>query len=103
PPAAAGGTEPTPAPAPAAEPNPFEQQIAELRAQLAALQETRSAPASAAEAPPAPAAKPVYTAEEQSALEKYWQDWPDIAAGEQLQRKSEYVAIVNHIFNQITP
>lgn len=103
PPVAEPGTAPTPAPAPAAEPNPLEKQIAELQSQLAALQE-------AARTPPAPATpdtptapKPVYTTEEQTALEKYWQDWPDVAAGEQLQRKAEYVALCNHIFSQITP
>lgn len=73
--------------------------MAQLEAELAALKQPK---APAAEPPaPAPAEPPVYTAEEQAAIEKYRTDWPDIAAGEALARRAEYRQIVSYVFEQV--
>jgi hypothetical protein len=43
----------------------------------------------------------VYTADEQAALTKYQEDWPDIAKGESLLRRAEYKELVAYIFQQV--
>ena len=76
-----------PAPAPAAE----DPRIAELYAQIEALKPK-----------PEPAVQaPLYTADEQAALTKYHEDWPDIAKAEALARRAEYHQLVDHVFKEV--
>jgi hypothetical protein len=75
-------------------------EIEALQAEIAALKATQPAPVGAAQPAPVEAA-PVYTADEQAALTKYQEDWPDIAAGEALLRRAEYKELVAYVFQQV--
>ena len=50
---------------------------------------------------PAPEQVPVYTKEEEGAIAKYREDWPDIAAAEALVRRKEYREVVAYVFEQV--
>ncbi|MHB0965284.1 MAG: hypothetical protein ACYC36_02410 [Bellilinea sp.] len=65
--------------------------IAELQAAIEALKPKEA---------PTPAA-PIYSAEEEAALKKYSEDWPDIQKGEALARRAEYQELVGYIFQQV--
>jgi pyruvate dehydrogenase E2 component (dihydrolipoamide acetyltransferase) len=84
----------------------MEQLLAEIAA-LKAAQTAAPAPAAAAPAPAAPAAapaeQPIYNEQEQTTLTKYQTEWPDVAAGEALIRRSEYRQLAGYIFGQIGP
>lgn len=102
PPAAAAPEGTPPVAAPPAEP----VTRAEYEALKAQLDEARRAPAPTPPAPqaPAPVVEPeLYTAAELATINKYREDWPDIAAGEALMRKADMVAVVKHVFQQMTP
>ncbi|MFM7013264.1 MAG: hypothetical protein ACKO0Z_28695 [Betaproteobacteria bacterium] len=96
PPAAPPPEDNTPAPAPAPA---VDAQIAALQAELAALKAAQATPS----APPAPVQDeaPLYSADEQAALEKYRSDWADVQAGEALIRRGEYRQLVGYIFNEV--
>jgi hypothetical protein len=83
-----------------------EQMRARIRAELEAELKRAEppAPAPAPATPPAtpPAAK-IYTEEEDQLLEKYKNDWPDIAKAEQLARRADSYRVVEHIFAQLRP
>ncbi len=98
------------APAPAAEETPeqLRARIAELDAALAAARTPVPAPVAQQPKPqaapdpaPAPEQVPVYTKEEEGAIAKYREDWPDIAAAEALVRRKEYREIVAYVFEQV--
>jgi len=85
-----------------------EQMRARIRAELEAeLKPKAAAPkadTSPADPPAAPAAPvKIYTEEEDKILEKYKNDWPDIAAAEQLARRADSYRVVEHIFIQLRP
>jgi hypothetical protein len=69
-------------------------EFAALREEIAALR------AAQPKVEPAPAA-PVYSAEDKVALDKYMEDWPDVAKGEALLRRAEYRELVGYIFQQV--
>ena len=70
----------------------MEAELAELRA------------SQVAEPEPAPAPEtPLYTADEQEVLNKYFEEWPDVARGESLQRRAEYRHLVGYMMEQIKP
>lgn len=48
-----------------------------------------------------PEEAPLLNAEEQSLVEEYQKDWPDVAKAESLIRKSEYQQIVKFVFDQV--
>lgn len=92
--------------APAAAPEGFVSaaQFAELQAQFEAWKTTPVAvPAAPAPAAPAAPVVPALSAEEQTALEQYHTDYPDVARGEAIQRSIEYKQLVAHIFGQLQP
>lgn len=66
-----------------------------------ALREEIAAIRAAQPAEPAPAAAPIYSTDEQAAVAKYQEDWPDIAKGEALLRRAEYRELVGYIFQQV--
>lgn len=85
-----------------------EQMRARIRAELEAELKPKAAapaPAPAPADPPAPTPAPakIYTEEEDKILEKYKNDWPDIAAAEQLARRADSYRVVEHIFAQLRP
>ena len=94
-----------PAPTAAPTPAPESDRLATLEAEIAALRAAAAKPAEVAPTPapaaPAPAPAPVYSAEEQTKLAKYQEDWPDIHAGEALVRRAEYRELVGYIFEQV--
>jgi hypothetical protein len=53
------------------------------------------------DAQPVVAEEPIYSDEEQQALAKYAEDWPEIAQGEALRRRSEYKQLVDYVFTEI--
>jgi hypothetical protein len=66
-------------------------ELAALRAEIEALKN-----------PKKPVAEtPLYSAEEQVAITKYNEDWPDISKAEALVRRAEYRDLVGYIFDQI--
>lgn len=99
--------EPAPAPAPAPVAPTAEELATQLAAALAQVEELKKAPpapAPVAPAAPEPAptpAPPLYSADEQAAIDKYRKDWPDIANAEALVRKAEYSELVGYVFSQI--
>jgi hypothetical protein len=94
-PAAASTT--APVTTPAAAPDPFAL-IEALQAEVAALKNV-PAPAAAPEITTPP--PPLYTAEEKAILDAYNKEWPDMARGEALVRRQEYVNLAGYIFAQI--
>jgi hypothetical protein len=74
----------------------FEELEARVKAQ---------APATPPEKPPVETPpkdeRPTYSAEEQEFLTKYDADWPDIARGEMLKRRSEYMQLVDYVFKEV--
>lgn len=75
--------------------------FAALKAQIDEMK--RSPPVAAPTPAPAPEATPVYSTDETAILNKYKEDWPDVAAGEALARRQEYHGLVKYIFDQINP
>ena len=96
---------------PAAQPAPEKDWKAEaerLAAENEALRAKPSTPkGDTGEAPKAdtpadpPKAAPVYTDEEQQTVTAYQKEWPDVAKGEALVRRSEYRELVGYIFNEM--
>ncbi len=88
-----------PAPAPA---DPAPAATDDLLNRLADLVAKKpEAPAPAAPAAPAAEVPPVYTADEQSFLDSYEKDWPDVARAEALKRRAEYRELVGFVFQEI--
>jgi len=102
-PPAASSTE-TPPPADDTPPPDPMAELEALRAENAALK--AAPPLAAAESPqpaaaPAASVAPLYTADEQSVLDKYAVDWPEVAQAEELRRRAEYRSLVTYIFDQV--
>jgi hypothetical protein len=45
----------------------------------------------------------VYSPDEQTALTKYQEEWPDVARGEALARRAEYQQLVGYVFETLRP
>ena len=69
---------------------------------LADLLDKRLPPAPPAEpAADQPDEPPVYTPEEQEAVEAYRKEWGDVARGEGLIRRAEYGVLMSHIYKEV--
>lgn len=80
--------------APAATSDAVAEQLRLLREELT--------PEPVVAAEPAPAApKPIYTADELTALAAYEKDWPEISAAEELKRRKEYRELLAYTFSEV--
>lgn len=110
-PAVDGAASPSPAPAATPAPTPPADNggahggptVESLQAEIAALKAAQAQAQAPAAPAPAPVEQPLYSAAEQTTLDAYKAEWPDVAAGEALVRRQEYQQLTAWIFGQIQP
>ena len=90
-----------PAPASPEEPKPAATSDA-VAEQLRLLREELAGEETPAPAAQPPAARPVYSEEEQNLLSAYEKDWPDIARAEELKRRKEYRELLEYAFAEVS-
>jgi len=83
-----------PEPEPAKTPEPGIQDV------ISRLDALKPTPEPAKPAAPAPEA-PLYTADEETFLNKYVEDWPDVVKAEALIRRAEYKQLMNFVFAEV--
>lgn len=80
-----------------------QDEIKKLQDQLAALQAKLDSNTSTEEQKPVvkEEPRPIYSSDEEARIAQYVEDWPEVAAGEALARRKEYVELTNYIFDEV--
>jgi hypothetical protein len=97
-PAAEPAAEAAPEPEAQTDTSEYQAELARLRAELDVLKRPPEQPAA-----PEPEAPPVYTAEQQAALDGFKKEWPEVATGIELMLKQAQQQIAQQIFNSLAP
>jgi len=82
-----------------AEPD-YQAELARMRAELDAL---KRPPEPQQQAQPEPEAPPLYTAEQQQALDGFKKEWPEVAAGIELMMRQVQRETAQQVFNALAP
>jgi hypothetical protein len=82
-----------------AEPD-YQAELAQMRAELDAL---KRPPEPQQQAQPEPEAPPLYTAEQQQALDGFKKEWPEVAAGIELMMRQVQRETAQQVFNALAP